>query len=174
MSAQDDTLDRYHGVMHVNAQAQILRVAREAGIFDRLGRGQATAEDLIDQLGLDARCTPLVLDALVAMRVLEKYGDDYALAAVTRLLCEFDQDLGNEYWEQLSRRLREPERAQESMVPASDSEHPYFDAATATQWWPRSTALLRNACRSWSATCRTGRGRSRKSKSTSSSRYTPN
>lgn len=134
MSAQDDTLDRYHGVMHVNAQAQILRVAREAGIFDRLGRGQATAEDLINQLGLDARCTPLVLDALVAMRVLEKYGDDYALAAVTRLLCEFDQDLGNEYWEQLSRRLREPGRAQESMVPASDSEHPYFDAATATQW----------------------------------------
>jgi SAM-dependent methyltransferase len=133
MSAQDDTLNRYHTLMRINAEAQLLRTARRVGVIDRLLRGQATAAELIDELQLDSRLAPLLLDALVALQVLEKYGDDYALAAVARLLCEYDRDLGDRHWEQLADQLRRDE-ASASGPTDGDTRQEYFDAAAATQW----------------------------------------
>lgn len=135
MSAQDETLDRYHALMHINAEAQVFRVAREVGILDQLRGGQATAADLIERLQLQPRLAHSLLEALVAMKVLERYEEDYALAAVTRLLCEYDQDLGDQHWQNLIGRLKtseEPAEAAEN--PSDESAQPYFDAVTATQW----------------------------------------
>jgi SAM-dependent methyltransferase len=125
MSAQDDTLDRYHNLMQINAQAHLIKAAREAGIFDALRQGQATSEQLIERLGLEPRRTQLLLDAMVALQAIEKYGDDYALAAVTRLLCEYDADLGDDVWGSVVKQLRGA---------AGGDRSDYFDEATATQW----------------------------------------
>ncbi len=125
MSAQDDMLDRYQALMQVNAQSHLLRTAREVGILDVLQSGQATLEQLVERLGLQSPLAELLLDALVAMKVLEKYREDYALAGVTRLLCQYDADLGDRHWTLWAEQLKGGPRGQTAE---------YFDTATATQW----------------------------------------
>lgn len=131
MSAQEVTLDRYQQFMQINAQSHLIRAARQSGIIEQLRHGQATADQLIERLNLQPRLTHLLLDAMVAMQVLEKYGDDYALAAVTRLLCQYDADLGDEVWEGLVAQLRGG---------TGGSKVDYFDESTATQWVHTSAA----------------------------------
>lgn len=125
MSAQDKTLDRYHGLMQINAEAHLLRGARDIGLFDALEPGQLTQEEITARLQSDPRLTGLLLDSLVALGVLEKYGEDYALSAVMRLLCRYDRDLGDDVWSSLASQLRGND---------SGSKRELFDAATATQW----------------------------------------
>ncbi|WP_164103640.1 class I SAM-dependent methyltransferase [Candidatus Laterigemmans baculatus] len=125
MSAQDLTLDRYHALMQTNAEAQLVRQAREIGVFDALQQGQLTQEAIVERLGTDPRLTGLLLDSLVALHVLERYGDDYALSAVMRLLCLHDRTLGDEAWGSLGSRLRGEETLETEA---------FLDAATATQW----------------------------------------
>lgn len=125
MSAQDLTLDRYHALMQTNAEAQLVRQARDIGVFDALQQGQLTQEQIVERLGTEPRLTGLLLDSLVALHVLERYGDDYALSAVMRLLCLHDRTLGDDAWGALGSRLRGEETV------AADQ---FLDAATATQW----------------------------------------
>lgn len=131
MSAQEVTLDRYQLFMQINAQAHLLRAARESGIIEQLRLGQATADQLIERLNLEPRLTHLLLDAMVAMQVIEKYGDDFALAAVTRLLCQYDVDLGDDVWSGLVGQLQGS---------TGGSTEDYFDESTATQWVHTSAA----------------------------------
>ena len=131
MSAQELTLDRYQQFMQINAQAHLLRAARESGVIEQLRQGQATADQLIERLNLQPRLTHLLLDALVAMQAIEKYGDDYALAAVTRLFCQYDADLGDQHWCGLVGQMRGSTRG---------STSDYFDESTATQWVHTSAA----------------------------------
>lgn len=125
MSAQDETLDRYHILMRLNAQAHALRIARELGIFRILMQGQKTAEQIATALQVNTQVLTPLLDSLVAMKVLEQYQDDFAIAAVTRLLCNYDSDLGDSQWLNLEQRLRGGHPTDEDA---------YFDSAAATQW----------------------------------------
>lgn len=125
MSAQDMMLDRYHGLMQINAEGHLIRGARDVGLFDALEPGQLTEEEIVARLQTDSRLTALLLDSLVALGVLERYGDDYALSAVMRLLCRYDRDLGDDVWSSLVSQLRGDE---------SGSKREFYDAATATQW----------------------------------------
>lgn len=125
MSAQDRTIDRYHGLMQINAEAHLIRGARDIGLFDALEAGQLTEEEITARLKTDRRLTGLLLDSLVALGVLEKYGEDYALSAVMRLLCQYDRDLGDDVWSSLASQLRGED---------AGSKREFFDAATATQW----------------------------------------
>ncbi len=99
MSAQQRTLDQYHELMHINAVSHLIRTARRVGLFDALNEGQRTADQLREELSLRAEPAGLLLDALVASGIIEKYGDDYALSQAARLLCQYDEDLGDRRWE---------------------------------------------------------------------------
>lgn len=125
MSAQETMLDRYQAMMLVNAEAHILRTAREVGLFAVLQEGQATLDQLVERLALQRELTDVLLGALVSMKVLEKYREDYALAGVTRLLCQYDNDLGDRHWSRLVGQLRGAPRGEQDE---------YYDSAAATQW----------------------------------------
>jgi len=56
--------------------AKALLVAAELGLFTELGRGPRSSAQLCRALALDERAAPDLLDALVAMGVLERDGDD--------------------------------------------------------------------------------------------------
>lgn len=56
--------------------AQALLCAVELGLFSELARGPRTARQLLRALGLSERAAPDLLDALVAMGVLDREGDD--------------------------------------------------------------------------------------------------
>jgi SAM-dependent methyltransferase len=126
MSAQDRTLDRYQELMQINAAGHVLRSAREVGLFDELAKGQRTLDQLTEALSLARESTELILDCLVSMNVVERYGDDHALAPVMRLLCTHDGDLGDSVWTRLAGKLQQQ--------PTMHNEDAYFDAIAATQW----------------------------------------
>lgn len=134
-SAQEQTIRRYHELMQVNAVSHVLRAAREVGILDELRSGQRTAEQLCEARSLAPSPAKLLLDALVAVGVIERYGDDYAISQAARLLCQYDQDLGDARWRQLVPELRAKSDA------GDDVPRDHFDSIAATQWVHTAAAM---------------------------------
>ena len=59
--------------------SRIFLTAVELGVFDRIGRGSATARGLAGSLGSDPEATEILLDALAGLGLLRKTGEDYAV-----------------------------------------------------------------------------------------------
>lgn len=127
MSAQDRTLDQYQEWMNINAVSHLMRTVRSVGILERLRQGQMTAEQLCESLSLRPEPAGLLLDAVVAIGVVEKYGDDYALSQAARLFCQYDDDLGDARWERLAGLAT-------GTVERDADDQAFFDHAAATQW----------------------------------------
>jgi hypothetical protein len=68
--------------------SKTLLSAVELGLFTELGNGPRSLGDLTRRLGLHPRSARDFLDALVALRFLEKEGDDYANTAETALFLD--------------------------------------------------------------------------------------
>lgn len=130
MSAQDRTLDQYQELMQLNSASHLLRAGRESGVFGALAEGQKTAAQLSETLGVDAGRLPLLLDALVAIGVIQVYEDDFALAPAVRLLCQYDADLGDARWSGLTSFLQGGQSEQS----AEPNRREYMDLLAATQW----------------------------------------
>lgn len=130
MSSQDRTLDRYQELMQINAASHLLRAARELGLFDALRGGQKTEAQLVSLLSIRPQALRLLLESLISMSVIEKYGDDHALAPVMQLLCQYDADLGDAMWGRLAATSKEGGEEGQSAGSTDD----YLDGLTATQW----------------------------------------
>lgn len=126
-SGQDATLRRYHDLMKLNASAHVLRAAVQLQLLDHLAGGQATADDLAKRAGVRLGPMLMLLSCLEGIGLVEKYGDDYALSPVAKLLCDHDRDLGDLDWSQMARRL-----SGDTADEASLRRH--LDRAAATQW----------------------------------------
>ena len=132
MNAQDKTLDQYQQFMKINAASHLFRSARELGLLTELREGQRTLTQLCEKLSLKRGATKLVLDALVASSIIEKYEEDYALSRVAHLLCQYDQDLGDATWNHLVGHVREASDSDADEVTTDDQA--YLNALAATQW----------------------------------------
>ena len=66
------------------AEARILHAAVTLGLFDRLDAAGRTAAAIAAAAGTDARATELVLNALVAMRLVRKDGDRFKETEVAK------------------------------------------------------------------------------------------
>lgn len=128
MSAQDRTLEQYHQLMQINAASHLVRAARSLGILAELRQGQRTLEQLSESLRLSSQPALGLLDALIAIGIIEKYGDDYALSQAAQLLCQYDEDLGDARWQRLPDLVRGHCDRQQN----DDQQH--FDYLAATQW----------------------------------------
>ena len=128
MTAQDRTLDQYQELMNINAVSHLIRSGRELGIFAELLQGQRTATQLQESLSLQAEPMGLLLDSLVAIGIIEKYGEDFAVSQAARLLCQYDDDLGDHRWQQVVGSVRGDKPRDAS------SDQQFFDAIAATQW----------------------------------------
>ncbi len=60
--------------------AAVLAAAADFALFDAVAAGRRTAAELARQLGCNRRGLGVLLDALAALRLLEKSGDKYALS----------------------------------------------------------------------------------------------
>jgi ubiquinone/menaquinone biosynthesis C-methylase UbiE len=128
MSAQDRTLDQYQELMNINAVSHLIRAGRQTGILDALQEGQRTAVQLCDALSLTPQPAQRLLDALVAIGIVEQYQDDYALSQAARLLCQYDRDLGDSQWERVVPLTTAPDLRQRN------DDQAFLDAVAATQW----------------------------------------
>lgn len=135
MSAQDITLQQYHQWMKINATSHLIRTARQINIFAELRKGQRTLEQLCEAQDLKSDPTSLLLDALIAIGIVEKYGQDYALARTAHLLCQYDDDLGDIQWQRLANAVQ----GKTSRLDNNDQLH--FDHAAATQWIHTPSAI---------------------------------
>jgi len=68
------------------AEARILHTAVELGIFDALDASGHTATELATRLDTDSRATELLLNALVAMRLVRKSRDTFRETDVSRTM----------------------------------------------------------------------------------------
>lgn len=134
-SAQERTLAQYHGLMQVNASSHLLRAARQIGLIDELRSGQRTLDQLVQTLKLDAPSLGLLIDAMIAVGIIEKYDDDHALSRAGHLLCQYDQDLGDSIWQKLA------DRVQGKTDRATHDDRFQQNYLAATQWAHTASAM---------------------------------
>jgi hypothetical protein len=67
-----------------HAEARIIQVAVEIGVFETLADRQMPAPNVAETLGADTRAMTLLMNALAALQLLKKNGDRFALAGVAR------------------------------------------------------------------------------------------
>jgi SAM-dependent methyltransferase len=132
--AQQQTLSKYRELLRLNGAAHVLRIARQRGILAALTPGQRTLPEIARQCGIDEPLMAHLLATLVAMGVLEQYGDDFALAQVVRLLDESNADFHDGWWSLLDQPPVNPEGQ-------ADWERRYQRAAAATQWTETAVAV---------------------------------
>jgi 2-polyprenyl-3-methyl-5-hydroxy-6-metoxy-1,4-benzoquinol methylase len=135
MSAQDVTLQQYIQWMRMNAATHLIRSARVVGIFAELRQGQRTLQQLCQSRSLQTEPTKLLLDALLAIGIVEQYEQDYALSRAAHLLCQYDDDLGDSRWEKLADAVQGTRSRQDN----DDQQH--FNHEAATQWIHTASAM---------------------------------
>ena len=84
------------GLVGAHAQARAIQVALKLGVFRALAGGAADAQSLARVLDCEERATALLANALVALRLLEKNGEEFSLGDTARryLLDQSDEYLG--------------------------------------------------------------------------------
>ena len=81
-SQQEQILETAAGFM----PGCVIGAAAELDLWTVLGDGSAAADELAERLGADRRATAVLLDAVVALKLLEKDGDHYVVPAELRPL----------------------------------------------------------------------------------------
>jgi ubiquinone/menaquinone biosynthesis C-methylase UbiE len=138
--SQIKTVESYVDLVNTNATSQLFRAAAELGIFDALSSGQKDLAAIVEACEIKEEPAQLLLTALCSIGIVEKYGDDYALASVMRVIPPELRDLGDRYWQHLARfaRTGEPIPAM-SDVPLDEQD--FQVQATANQWMLTPAAL---------------------------------
>lgn len=123
------------------AEARILHAAVTLGLFDRLDAAGRTAAVIAAAAGTDPRATELLLNALVAMRVVRKDGDLFKETEVTRTyltttspasytgFVRFDASLWS-LWENLAETVRtgKPARDPDMFQSSTEDTARFIDA----------------------------------------------
>lgn len=84
------------GLVGAHAEARAIQVALKLGVFRALAGGAADAQSLARLLHCEERATALLANALVALRLLEKNGEEFSLGDTARryLLDQSDEYMG--------------------------------------------------------------------------------
>ena len=135
----DRTIQQYESWMQTNGAAHLMRAARESGIMSRLRQRQHTLEELCELLSLDPATAGLLIDGLVAIGFVERYEDDLALARAGHLLCQYDEDLGDQSWSRLGERLKSGDGSDRGQTAPDGAD--YRSRLAATQWIHTAAAM---------------------------------
>src|SRR5262245_46996238 len=151
-----------------HVEARIVQTAVQLAIFDTLQRTALSSHEIGSRLGLEAKATELLVNALVSMGLLEKEGENFSLTEVARRyllessgeylggMIRFDASLWS-CWEKLPEAIRsgKPVRTPDMYQSDSNETEIFIDAmnslvkargdpdalATALDW-ARVTTLL--------------------------------
>ena len=134
-SAQERTLGLYHQLMKINAASHVIRTLRELQIIEVLREQQSTLEQICARLTLRAEIVKEILDAAVAIGIVEQYQEDYALSRAAHLLCQYDHDLADSLWSKLSG------LAKGELDRGTLDDQMHTDHLAATQWTHTPAAM---------------------------------
>jgi SAM-dependent methyltransferase len=134
LSHFDQLLPAYFQLMNANGAAHLYREAVRAGILAALEAGEMTAEGVARACGTAVRPTGLVLEALVALALAERSGEEYRLSSLAFLLLSGTyRNLGDEYWAHLPALLK-TDQPLVRMDDAAQSEAHYQAQAAILGW----------------------------------------
>ena len=139
-TAQIRAIEDYIQLTNRNAISHVIRAAVNLGIIRELAQGQRTLEQLAAAENLNRESLQLLMNVLCETELVEKYGDDYALSAVARLIPDQQHDLGDHYWQYLTGVIRSGVRLPaDNEIPVSDRD--FLLNWTADQWTHTPAAL---------------------------------
>ena len=101
-TSQQKTLEDFIQLQNRNALSHAIGAAIELGVVAALRNGQRTAEQLAKELNVYPDALRRLLDVVAGTELMEKYGDDYALSAITRLIPDSFLDFGDKHWKELA------------------------------------------------------------------------
>ncbi len=101
-TSQQKTLEDFIQLQNRNALSHAIRAAIDLGVVEALRQGQRTAEQLASELNVYPDALRRLLDVVAGTELIEKYGDDYALSAITRLIPDVFIDFGDKHWKELA------------------------------------------------------------------------
>ncbi|MDG1873450.1 MAG: class I SAM-dependent methyltransferase [Mariniblastus sp.] len=101
-TSQQKTLEDFIQLQNRNALSHAIRAAIDLGVVGALRQGQRTAEQLASELNVYPDALRRLLDVVAGTELIEKYGDDYALSAITRLIPDVFIDFGDKHWKELA------------------------------------------------------------------------
>jgi hypothetical protein len=139
-NAQLQALEAYTRMMDINGAAHVFRAAVQLDVFNALATGQKTASQVAAVCRVEEEPVELLLDALCAVGVVERYGDHFALAQVMHLMPSEFRDLGDRYWQHLAEYVRTGRsipRAESSELDETD-----FHVEGASSQWTMTPAAL--------------------------------
>lgn len=110
--SQHKTIEVFQRLTDANALVHAYRVARSVGITNALREGQKSAAQLAESLSLALRPTQLLLEQLIEVGFIEKYGEDYALSVIGKMLPDEFADLGDRYLQDYENWIRTGESGQ--------------------------------------------------------------
>lgn len=139
-NSQLQAITDYVRLQNRNALAHAIRTGVALGIFEALEDGQKNLSQLAEETGSNREVLPLLLEVLLNTELLEKYGDDYALSAVARLVPRSMLDFGDLHWCHLEEFLRTgvplPENQQ---LPHTEAD--YLNNCAASEWMMTPAAI---------------------------------
>lgn len=101
-TSQQKTLEDFIQLQNRNALAHTIRAIVDLGVVEELRKGQRTAVQLASELNLYPDALERLLNVAVGTELIEKYGDDYALSSIARLIPEPFLDFGDAHWKHLT------------------------------------------------------------------------
>jgi len=101
-NAQQQTLEDFIALQKRNALTHAIKAAIDLGVVKALSAGQKTAVQLAKELDVFPDALERLLNVVVGTELIEKYGDDYALSTIARLIPEKYLDFGDEHWQHLA------------------------------------------------------------------------
>lgn len=139
-NAQLKTVEDYVQLQRRNAVCHSIRAAVDLGILGSLAEGQKTAAQLAEQLGLNPKATDRLMHVLAGTELVDKYGDDYALSNIARLIPKPFLDFGDNYWQYLASHVRSgTSLVEDDSIPHTEAD---FHATQAHKEWMLTPVAL--------------------------------
>jgi 2-polyprenyl-3-methyl-5-hydroxy-6-metoxy-1,4-benzoquinol methylase len=99
--SQKQTIARYQSFLEAISLSASLDAALKNGVIDALRTGQKDLEQLAELCDCQSEALEKLLQVLIAIGAVERYGDDFALSQAVRLIARPDADLGQGIWQGL-------------------------------------------------------------------------
>lgn len=139
-TSQIKALEDFVRLMDRNAITHAIRTAVDLGILTELEQSQKTLEQLSENLSLDSGALNLLMSVLCNTELIEKYGEDFALSTVARLIPHRFRDLGDHHWQYLGEFIRSGKPL------PTDDELPVTEADFTINWasteWTQTPAAM--------------------------------
>ncbi len=142
-NAQINAVKDHFKLQNRNAISHVIRTAVSLGILESLREGQKSGKQLAELLDLDQHALLLLMEVLRQSELVEKYGEDYALSSVGRMIPKELMDFGDRYWTNLEGFVRSGiPLPRNNAVRGTESD---FLATSAAGEWMRTPAALDTA-----------------------------